>query len=98
MDEDIKQMLEGLKGNDRQGSISENSDVESESCVKNVIVDQILDEIIEKVLTMEELKSIWIALYSVKAKQSIWITIQLWNILLLLNVIMKPCYYDKSQI
>ena len=64
MDEDIKQMLEGLKGNDRQGSISENSeagDVESESesvLPKNVIVDQILDEIIEKVLTMEELKSI----------------------------------------
>ena len=60
LDEDIKQMLEGLKGNDRQGSVSENSETESESCVlaKNVIVDQILDEIIEKVLTMEELKSI----------------------------------------
>ena len=58
-------MLEGLKGNSLQRSMSENSEAdqldENEKLAKNH-VEQILDEIIERVLTQEEMRqmnSIW---------------------------------------
>ena len=58
LDKDIKQMLEGLTGNNLQRSMSENSEVdqldEKEKLAKN-LVELILDEIIEHVLTREEM-------------------------------------------
>ena len=52
-------MLEGLKGNSVQRSMSENSEVdqldEKERLAKH-LVEQILDDIIENVLTQEEMR------------------------------------------
>ena len=59
LDKGIKEMLEGLKGNSLQRSMSENSEVdqldEKEKLAKNH-VEQILDDIIERVLTWEEMR------------------------------------------
>ena len=59
LDKDIQQMLEGLKGNSLQRSMSENSEVdqldEKERLAKH-LVEQILDDIIENVLTQEEMR------------------------------------------
>ena len=59
LDKDIQQMLEGLKGNSVQRSMSENSEVdqldEKERLAKH-LVEQILDDIIENVLTQEEMR------------------------------------------
>ena len=59
LDKDIKQMLEGLTGNNLQRSMSENSEAdqldEKEKLAKNH-VEQILDDIIERVLTWEEMR------------------------------------------
>jgi len=59
LEKEIKEMLEGLKGNDLlQRSVSENSEAdqmcEKEKLAKNH-VEQILDEIIEEVLMKEEM-------------------------------------------
>ena len=55
-------MLEGLKGNSLQRSMSENSEAdqldENEKLAKNH-VEQILDEIIERVLTQEEMRQMY---------------------------------------
>ena len=59
LDDGIQQMLEGLKGNSVQRSMSENSEVdqldEKERLAKH-LVEQILDDIIENVLTQEEMR------------------------------------------
>ena len=59
LDKGIKEMLEGLKGNSLQRSMSENSEAdqldEKERLAKN-LVEQILDDIIENVLTQEEMR------------------------------------------
>ena len=62
LDNGIQQMLEGLKGNSLQRSMSENSELdqldEKEKLAKNH-VEQILDEIIERVLTQEEMRQMY---------------------------------------
>ena len=60
LDKDIRQMLEGLKGNELQRSMSEYSEAdETESGSYKFAkkhAEQILDEIIENVLTLEEMR------------------------------------------
>ena len=61
LDKDIKQMLEGLKGKELQRSMSEYSEADEKEKTTSYKfakkhAEQILDEIIENVLTLEEMR------------------------------------------
>ena len=60
LDKDIRQMLEGLKGNELQRSMSEYSEADEKESGSYMFAkkhaEQILDEIIENVLTLEEMR------------------------------------------
>ena len=62
LDKDIRQMLEGLKGNELQRSMSEYSEIDEKESGSYKFAkkhaEQILDEIIENVLTLEEMRQI----------------------------------------
>ena len=62
LDKDIRQMLEGLKGNELQRSMSEYSEADEKESGSYKFAkkhaEQILDEIIENVLTLEEMRQI----------------------------------------